>query len=540
MHNNLPIKLDRYIICIGAQNWLSSCNRYVGLTSRLSSEKWINLMSLQRYLFLLIVALILIFSAIQLYFIEQVRQQVNEEIADKSGAISQVALSTIKERLSKVQMSDITEKLPRTIINTEEHILADAGASITKEPSARMKILIKKTPNKAIRLTEDLTLITGENTQTISIQQENPVFAERHLELIENAKGIESTQVRSLLLNSAGSAYTLDFDFVDDNENFQKIISFTTQSSSIDQYFVQLKWQLLIFTILGMLLAFILAKHISKPLLRLSQGFIALGKGDLGIQLKEGGAKEMRETIELFNQTSLRLFDLQSLENKYQQQQQMAELGEVARGLAHTLRNPLNTIGLGISQMQEPSTSIEEGAKIANQIQDKILHLDKTIKTLMHLANTDVDRSQAIDVVPIIADIMLEISVIYQTQIRFVPESKQVLLFCAEAEVRALFHALISNAIEASKSASADIVEVTLNAIENGLLLDVIDHGAGFEDGSFDKLFKPHFTTKADGAGMGLFIVKRMSEMHYKGTIELQNIEQGGCRARLCLFNANT
>ena len=497
-------------------------------------------MSLQRYLFLLIVALILIFSAIQLYFIEQVRQQVNEEIADKSGTISQVALSTIKERLAKVQLSEIAEKRPRTINNTKEHILTHIGSSVTKEPASRMKILIKQTPNKEIRLAEDLTLITGEKTQTISIQLENPGAAQRHLKLIENIKGIESTQVRSLLLKESGSAYTVDFDFVDDNENFQKIISFTNQSSSIDQYFVQLKWQLLIFTILGMLLAFILAKHISKPLSRLSQGFIALGKGDLGIQLKEGGAKEMRETIELFNQTSLRLFDLQLLENKFQQQQQMAELGEVARGLAHTLRNPLNTIGLGISQMQEPSTSEEEGAKIANQIQDKILHLDKTIKTLMHLANADVDRSQAIDVVPIISDIMLEVSVRYQTQIRFVHESKQVLLFCAEAEVRALFHALISNAIEASKSETADIVEVTLSSIENGLMLDVIDHGPGFEDVSFHKLFKPHFTTKADGAGMGLFIVKRMSEMHYKGTIELQNLEQGGCRARLHLFNPNT
>lgn len=497
-------------------------------------------MSLQRYLFLLIVALIVIFSAIQLYFIEHVRQQVNEEIADKSGTISQVALSTIKERFAKEKLPDGVEKRSRIANDSDETSLSQNDFAISKKPSSSIKILIKQTPNKEIRLAEDLTMITGENTQTISMQQKSSAIEERHLKLIENIKEIESTRVRSLLLNNSESAYTLDFDFVDDKENFQKIISFTNQSSSVDEYFVQLRWQLLIFTILGMLLAFILAKHISKPLLRLSQGFIALGKGDLGIQLKEGGVKEMRETIELFNQTSLRLFDLQSLENKYQQQQQMAELGEVARGLAHTLRNPLNTIGLGISHMQEPSTSKEERAKIANQIQEKILHLDKTIKTLMHLANADVDRSQAIDVVPIIADIMLEISVRYQTQIRFVPEHKQVLLYCAEAEVRALFHALISNAIEASKSEVTDSVEVRLSPIENGLMLDVIDYGPGFEYASFDQLFKPHFTTKADGAGMGLFIVKRMSEMHYKGTIELQNIEQGGCRARLCLFNANT
>lgn len=495
-------------------------------------------MSLQRYLFLLIVALILIFSAIQFYFIEQVRQQVNEEIANKSGTISQVALSTIKERLARARLLDDGEKLPHIINTTEQEVFRHIDSAAAKDSSASIKISIKQTPHKEIKLAEDLIMITGDKTKTISIQRENPALAERHLKLIENVEGIQSAQVRNLLLKDSGSAYTVDFDFVDDNENFQKIISFTSQSSSVDQYFVQLKWQLLVFTILGMLLAFVLAKHISKPLSYLSQGFTALGNGDLGIQLKEGGVKEIRETIELFNQTSLRLFDLQSLENKYQQQQQMAELGEVARGLAHTLRNPLNTIGLGISQMQEPSTSKEESAKIASQIQDKILHLDKTIKTLMHLANADVDRSKAIDVVPIISDIMLEVSVRYQTHIRFVPESEQVLLYCAEAEIRALFHALISNAIEASNNETEDLVEVTLIPIEDGLRLEVVDYGKGFEDASFDKLFKPHFTTKADGAGMGLFIVKRMSEMYYKGIIELQNIEQGGCRAKLSLFNA--
>ena len=64
------------------------------------------------------------------------------------------------------------------------------------------------------------------------------------------------------------------------------------------------------------------------------------------------------------------------------------------------------------------------------------------------------------------------------------------------------------------------------------------DSGSGLSSDDIDNLFKPHFTTKSEGAGMGLFIVKRICEMYYQGSISLHNIDSGGCEAKLILNHA--
>ena len=527
-------------------------------------------MSLQRYLFLLIGALILVFSSIQFYFIEQVRLQVNEEITNKTQTISQVALSAITNNLpmGKLDQQNSTPAINQAKIPTIENSLAnelnsraaehankneikDATLIETLTPgkkAATVSIKIENTPNKEITLDEGLIMVTGDKTKTVTVSLNNdsrPQAPLHHDKAIINSQyshGIPKAEIKALLVNRLNAAYTVDFTFVDNDQNFQKIVSFDNDTSSVNSYFSQLQWQLLGFTVVGLVFAFCLAKHISKPLSQLNKGFSDIGNGEFGVQLAPYGVKEMRDTIAIFNQTSERLNQLQSLEVKYMQQQQMAELGEVARGLAHTLRNPLNTIGLGVSQLQEASMSSDQKVNIAKQIQEKILHLDDTIKSLMHLANTDIDRSQMLNLVAVVSDIMLEVSVTSQARIEFpMALSKQCIeLRCAEAEVRAMVHAIISNAIEANQQQDNEHpVSVSLTQSKKGILLSVTDFGEGISQVNSSELFKPHFTTKPEGAGMGLFIVKRISEMHYKGSIKLENHSAGGCIASLTLQHAN-
>jgi signal transduction histidine kinase len=519
--------------------------------------------SLQRYVFLLMGALILVFSIFQYYFIEQVRIQVNDEITAKTRTLSQVALSAFTESQPfqvaagsstlpiaasklKVNLADVPEYAETVQIRELQVAAQKSGAQIKHTP---IIIKIENTPNREVQLDEDLVMLTGDNTKTITVLNNtnkldfivrSPLNVAQQ-DAINELNKIEPRQIKALLVNRVDTSYTVDFDFADKNLNFQKIVSFDNDTSSINRYFTQLRWQLFSFTLIGLVFAFWLAKHISKPLSGLSQGFADLGNGQLGVQLKQSGVKEMRDTISIFNQTSERLSQLHKLEQKYQQQQQMAELGEVARGLAHTLRNPLNTIGLGISQIQQPNISTDEKNALAKQIQDKIMHVDGTIKTLMHLANADVDRSQRLNVVTAVSDIMLEVSVTTQASIQFpmAKSNKPVLLQCAEAEIRAIIHALISNAIEANEGQDKQhSVSVDLQQIEEGICLNIRDHGAGLSAKALMEIFKPHFTTKPEGAGMGLFIVKRISEMYYKGSIVLANHKQGGCVATLTLQDA--
>lgn len=543
--------------------------------------------SLKHYLFLLIGALILVFSAIQYYFIEEVRTQVNEEITDKTRTLSQVALNAVGENMpiridrvselvrepnenggDKFQEVLITENIvgAQQQISTEQLARIKAWQKQQKSSSEavqvesvkagltnRIQIKIEDTPNREIQLNPKLTMVTGENTKTVRVSRMAPAFVNANeneaVASFTTTEGVNSdAPIKAVLVNRVNSGYTVDFEFGDDDLNFQKIVSFDSRASTVDRYFSQLRWQLLIFTLVGLLLAYLLARHISRPLSNLSQGFKDLGDGDLGVQLPITGVEEMRKTIKVFNQTSERLAQLQTLEKSYQQQQQMAELGEVARGLAHTLRNPLNTIGLGISQMQSDEVSKQDQTKIAQQIQAKIRHVDETIKNLMSLANTDVKRSKSVNVMAVISDIMLEMSIAKHDGIKWLVEdsSKTCYLKSAEAELRAMFHALISNAVEASAEhldkpnlgQNEKLIRIKVESTDTGICLSVCDSGSGLSKDDIDNLFKPHFTTKSEGAGMGLFIVKRICEMYYQGSISLHSADSGGCEAKLILNHA--
>jgi signal transduction histidine kinase len=543
--------------------------------------------SLKHYLFLLIGTLILVFSAIQYYFIEEVRVQVNEEITDKTRTLSQVALNAVGENMP-IRIDRVSELvrepnesggdtfqevlITENIVGAQQQISNEQLGIIKawqaqQKPSNesgrvqnleadspnRIRIKIEDTPNKEIQLDPKLTMVTGENTKTVSISRQAPLLAtDNENEVMASFTATEGLDngapIKAVLVNRVNSGYTVDFEFGDDELNFQKIVSFDSGASTVNRYFSQLRWQLLVFTLVGLLLAYFLARHISRPLSNLSQGFKDLGDGDLGVQLPITGVEEIRKTIKVFNQTSERLAQLQTLEKSYQQQQQMAELGEVARGLAHTLRNPLNTIGLGISQMQSVGVSKQEQTKIAQQIQAKISHVDETIKNLMSLANTDIKRSKSVNVMAVVSDIMLEMSIAKHDGIKWLVEdsSKACYLKSAEAELRAMFHALISNAVEASAEhldkpnlgQNEKLIRIKVESTDTGICLSVHDSGSGLSSDDIDNLFKPHFTTKSEGAGMGLFIVKRICEMYYQGSISLHNIDSGGCEAKLILNHA--
>ncbi len=471
-------------------------------------------MSLRNYLFALFAVFILVVSGIQIMLIENVRAQITEEISSKTNTISNIAIKTLQDELSKT--------------------FIDNG--LTQTPRQKFSIKIANTPNAKINVTDDLVMVTGNKTQTVTIERLSPQ-QNRSIDIIKEASKKEA-------VTFSESAYALNLSFLD-QDNIQKIITFDRETNSVDKYFNNLLLLLTVVTMFALALAFWLAGFISKPLSKLNTGFSNLSQGEFGIQLKEQGIAELKQTLQMFNKTSIRLQELQSLEQHYQQQQQLAELGEVARGLAHTLRNPLNTIGLGIEHLQQSNLEYDEQTRVTRDIQNKIQHLDKTIKSLLHLSNNKVDRSVSVDVVNIVHDILLELSSTTQIMLNFEPTSP-VLFKCSEHEIRAMFYVLISNAVEASEESGKvsiklqkTFVKTPISKQQAGIQLDVIDQGLGIDEGVFKDLFKPHVTSKPEGAGMGLFILKRLCQLYYSGSVELKNRNPNGCHACLKLFKSD-
>lgn len=458
-------------------------------------------MSLKRYLFLLIGLFLLLMAAIQLGFIHYIQQQMSAEIESRSRALSQQALNVLVKK-------------------NEPHFIEPANS----ETPPDIYVQIQNTPRKTIALGNGYEFVTGEQTQTITISQ-----PPKQTQVMRNDL---QDSLQKMSISRLQNNYDFSVSLVTDKTLQQQIVQFDQQNSVITRY---VNWLILFtsgFAVLGLIMAYYLARLISRPLGNLASGFAQLEAGELGKQLSVSGIQEVRDTLQRFNQMSVRLAQLNHIEKRFLQQQQMAELGEVARGLAHTLRNPINTIGLAIEQISQVEITEQQRLDLARQARQKIIHVDNTIKSLLNLTAAGICRDQQVPLTAVIDDIIMELSMSSDVRITLLP-CEPVNILGAESEIRAMLHTLIVNAVEASpKNEQVTIKIVTQNGQIN---IEVTDLGAGLSPQIAEQLFKPHVTSKAEGAGMGLYIAKRISQSHYQGDVSVKNLSPKGCIATLSL-----
>lgn len=219
------------------------------------------------------------------------------------------------------------------------------------------------------------------------------------------------------------------------------------------------------------------------------------------------------------------------------QAQRDAAWGEVARRLAHEIRNPLTPIQLSAERLQHKigATLADDQADLLKRSTDTIIHQVEAMKEMVQ-AFSEYARPPALRLQPVDLNALIREGVeLYQA------ESVRPLfsldladeLGAVEADpsrLRQLLNNLLQNALEATHS-QADC-EISLSTRQGqgryaGMLeLEIQDNGPGLDDAVIEQLFEPYVTTKPRGSGLGLAIVKKIIEEH-NGTITARNTESG-------------
>lgn len=279
----------------------------------------------------------------------------------------------------------------------------------------------------------------------------------------------------------------------------------------------------------GLLLAGFVAHRVSHPLRQLSQAARKVGEGEFGAQVVPEGDAEVRETLAAFNAMSLRLSDLDAEAKQLREGQHLSELGDLARGLAHSLRNPLHVLGLSVDRL-----ATEPNPELAATARAHIGRVDRTLRTLLALSSSGGEVLEDVDVVDLARDVALELLQDPEGQANTkVVASGPALIRGIGPELRAVLHVLVVNAVEASPAGS--LVEVVVRALPDGVEVLVLDEGSGLAPEVRERLFAPHTTTKPEGAGMGLYLAQRIASNRYGGGLELKDRATGGTEARLLL-----
>jgi signal transduction histidine kinase len=205
-----------------------------------------------------------------------------------------------------------------------------------------------------------------------------------------------------------------------------------------------------------------------------------------------------------------------ALEAHLRQQDRLAALGRVVAGVAHEIRNPLNSLVLTLELL---SRRVRKGAATGEEIRDAIEEanrLEQILARLLAFGGPQVESRTMQDLNPLLQRALRVVddqARLKQVRVALSPKSEEALQ--AEVDGLAVEQVLINlllNAIDVSPKGST----VTLAAAVEGSLVRIAvrDHGSGIPETVREQIFDPYFTTKENGTGLGLAVSREIAHCH--------------------------
>lgn len=226
--------------------------------------------------------------------------------------------------------------------------------------------------------------------------------------------------------------------------------------------------------------------------------------------------------------------DLAMIEHAYQseylrRQQQierMAAIGQVAGGIAHELRNPLNVIKTSVYYLLNArSPTPEKTSEHLHRVQKQVGLADGVITALSSFARLPVPNLDPFDLRPMLQEAVESCSLSPDITVTLTIEPGEVQPLGDPDQLRIVFSNLIRNAREAMPSGGRLSIEAV--AADDSIPVSVSDTGDGIAPEHLGRVMEPLFTTKARGIGLGLAIARAIIEKH-RGEITVQSTPGDG------------
>jgi signal transduction histidine kinase len=215
----------------------------------------------------------------------------------------------------------------------------------------------------------------------------------------------------------------------------------------------------------------------------------------------------------------------------------LAERGLTAAVLAHEIRNPLQALRFQLHSLRKNAADPTRVGATSETIDSELSRIQQLVTDYLEHEKAASVRTQSVDLfeaASTLKTVMDDLLDDRETRLTIVPPAHAVRVVCDPHGLRQVLMNLVLNAQQAMGDGGSITIRVGEDAANGMGTIEVADTGPGIPEAIRDKLFKPFQTSKADGHGIGLALVKRFVD-NFGGSVEVESEAGRGTTFRLRL-----
>ncbi|WP_394758453.1 ATP-binding protein [Flavobacterium sp.] len=275
--------------------------------------------------------------------------------------------------------------------------------------------------------------------------------------------------------------------------------------------------------IISIFLAYYLSRFITKSLKMISDKLTetSLTEKNKKIELVSN-SYEIDRLVKSYNKM---IDELEESANKLAQSEREEAWREMAKQVAHEIKNPLTPMRLTVQSFQRKFDPNDEN--INQKLDDYSKTLIQQIDTMSavasafsNFASMPAQQNETLNVVEVVH---LTLDIFNEDYIEFTSDSKEIITKIDRTQLIRIITNLVKNAIQSiPEEQDEKSIKVIVKMENNNAIISVSDNGKGIAVEDFERIFEPKFTTKSSGMGLGLGIIKNIIE-NYQGTITFES-----------------
>ena len=264
------------------------------------------------------------------------------------------------------------------------------------------------------------------------------------------------------------------------------------------------------------------SRWVRAPLSKVIGAMKKVESGDLEARVNILSRDELGQVARTFNSMVEMLWktknDLEALHRKeLERTQKMATLGELAAGLAHEIRNPLTGIAAAAEVIRGELEKEDPRREIFDEINEQASRLEKLVSNLLQFASLSPPQFSFLDLHEIVDKTVDLFS--YEIQKQKITMEKEFPpnlppIYADPKQIQQGLMNIVLNSLQAMPKGGILRFKTFFQSEEEMVHLTIGDTGVGISQELISKIFKPFYTTKAKGAGLGLAIVEKIIQEH--------------------------